>query len=152
MQALAVPTTEEFPTILGTFADGWSDELCLAALDYMDAHRLDTHDPLRVDVVVMLLRIGTEEALGHVTALTGKPITRCPSAMPPWPPKPVAASAGHSPKVQWVIDENPCSEGTAMRGRFEQLRVGRTREQLLARGITARDLCYWQKKNFIRFE
>lgn len=127
----------------------WSLELRLETSAYMAAHRLTPALMLRVDVVLMLLRIGTAEALGRAQELTGKPIRQCPSAVPPWPPRPVAATP-RGPVILSMVP-NPCSPGTDMHRRYAQVTLGRTREQLLSRGVTCRDLSYWQKKGHVTF-
>jgi len=130
-------------------SQGWSAALQLEASSYMAAHRLTAPQMLRVDVVLMLLRINTREALQAAQELTGRAITQCPSAVPPWPPK-RPEDAARGPRVIWLAP-NPCSPTTAMHARYGQVAIGRTREQLLARGVTPRDLSYWGKRGHVKF-
>lgn len=128
----------------------WSTELQFTASAYMVDHRLRAEDLLPVDVVLMLLRIGSPEALEHVTKITGHPITHCPPAVPPWPPKPVAKTKRGPILVR--VEANAYPRQTSMHDRFAKVRLGMTREQLLTRGVTARDIRYWQKNDRIEFE
>lgn len=131
---------------------GWPVQLQLSVDRYVVQHRLDVKKFLPVDLVLILLRIGTKEALERATELTGKPITRCPSGMPPWPPKPTMAPppCSREPVVSRVV-ENPCPPSTDMHRRFATVRKGLTKEQLIARGCQVRDIRYWQNKGHIEF-
>jgi hypothetical protein len=77
--------------------ENWSTELKTKVSEYFAKERIEVRDVLRVDLVLALLRIGTPDAMERVPELTGKAITRCPSGVPPWPPKPVA-SFPHAPR------------------------------------------------------
>lgn len=128
---------------------GWPASLQLALSRYMEGNRIDPRTCLRVDLVLALLRIDTPEALDRVRELTGKLIVKCPSAVPPWPPLPPAAR----PQVPTVtmVGKNDFPSSRPMAARFGQVKKGMTREQLLARGITARDINYWQKNDYLKF-
>ena len=95
----------------------------------------------RADVVLALLRINSDEALRSAEKLLGKPITVCPPAVPPWPPKPPAGST--EPRVTRV-GPNPCTEGGTAWHRYKKIRIGMTKKSLASRGITTRDLCVWK--------
>ncbi len=135
-------------------ARAWSIPLQLAMGAYADAHALPLDALLRVDAVLILLRIADsnatlrEQALERVAELTGKAITRCPSAMPPWPPRPVAR---HPVQVVATARANDCSENTDMHRRYDIVKVGMTREQLLSRGVTVRDISVWVRQGRITF-
>lgn len=131
---------------------GWSADLQLAVAAYAHENRLTTGKFLAVDLVLILLRINHPEAQERVTELVGKPMTRCPSGMPPWPPRPPAGSASRpcEPKVSMVVP-NPCPPSTDMHRRFDLVKKGLTREQLIARGCQVRDIRYWQNKGHLRF-
>jgi len=130
----------------------WPVSLQLAVGEYADAHNLPLNALLRVDAVLILLQIADrdatlrEQALERVAELTGKAITKCPSAVPPWPPRPVAR---HPVQVVAAVQPNDCYENTDMHKRFGTVRVGMTREQLLAHGVTVRDISLWIKKGKI---
>lgn len=127
---------------------GWTYELQTRVATYVVDHGMFSRDMLRVDLVLVLLRIGGEEALQRVAELTGKAITRCPSAMPPWPPKPIQ-SAPRGVVVTKITQPYPGSAGTVMAQRYAGLKLGMTQEQILARGITLRDLRVWKSKGHI---
>lgn len=129
----------------------WSVDLQLAVSDYVVQHCIPVEKLLPVDLVLILLRIDNPEARRRVAELVGKPVTICPSGMPPWPPKPPVMPAGVvEPKVAMVVP-NPCPPSTDMHRRFALVRPGLTREQLIARGCQARDIRYWQNKGHLRF-
>lgn len=102
--------------------------------------------PGRADTVLALLRIGTREALSEAELIVGKPITRCPPAVPPWPPKP-ARSEEHRVVVR--VERNPCLPTTDAFQRFKKIRVGMTEPQVLRRGVTKRDIRRWSKSRAI---
>lgn len=130
---------------------GWPVGLQLAVSEYVQDHQLEPAKLLRVDLVLVLLRVGHPEALQRVAELTGKAITACPSGMPPWPPKPPARSPG-SPAAKIIhVVENPCPPQTDMHRRFGLVKKGLTREQLIGRGVQSRDIRYWQAKGHIKF-
>lgn len=91
-----------------------------------------------VDVLLGLLRLN-EVALAE--RVWGRPVTRCPPGIPRWPPKPARREAAQ-PKVASKASPNPCLNGTAMRSRFEAVRVGMTLPQLMALGLSRRDIRY----------
>ena len=131
------------------FSRDWSAELQLAASAYMADHRLEPAQMLRVDVVLMLLRIGTGAARLEAQALAGLPITHCPAAIPPWPPRPVAKRVKEPVVVSFTGPG--LHAGTAMAERYRQVKRGMTKEQLLARGCTQRDIRYWCAKGRVTF-
>jgi hypothetical protein len=98
----------------------------------------------QADVVLALLRIDTPASLRHAEAFMGHAIVRCPPCLllrtrTPLPNVP------RSPRIVAVVPVNPRMEPLA-RLRFAEFRVGRTEEQLMARGISRRELS-WAKKN-----
>lgn len=104
----------------------------------------------QADLAVALLRVGTPEALDHVQDVLGLRITRCPTAVPPRVPKPVRREAT-GPTLSLVTD-NPCSPRTDAHRRYALVRVGMTREKLLARGVTVRDLKVWANRGWIAWQ
>jgi hypothetical protein len=79
-------------------------------------------------------------------------VTKCPPAIPPWPPKPVS---GHAKGV--VITKRPVAEihGRRMRKttqeRYDRIRLGMSKDQIRARGITTRDLRGWIRRGLLVF-
>lgn len=104
---------------------------------------LGLEEPSRADLVLALLRVNTPQSLAAAEGIVGRPVTRCPPSIPPWPPKPVA-KAPRAPTVRKVA-RNPCLPTTPAFQRYREVRVGMTRDQLLARGITHRDLRKWAR-------
>jgi len=99
------------------------------------------------DLAVALLRVGTPEALDYAGDVLGIRITRCPSGIPPWPPKPVRRKAT-GPRVVSVV-ANPCLPTTQAWQRFRLVRVGMTEDQLRARGISSRDIRVWTRAKYL---
>lgn len=91
-----------------------------------------------VDVVLALLRLNE---VAWAERVWGRAVTRCPPGIPPWPPKPVRRAAA-APKVASKASPNPCLNGTALRSRFDLIRVGMTLPQLVALGLSRRDVRY----------
>lgn len=107
-------------------------------------------DPSDVDVLLALLRINTPESLRCAEDACGLRITRCPSGIPPWPPKPVRREAAQ-PQVGWKATPNPCQPGTEMHDRFERVRIGMDEEKLTRLGFSRRDIRYLAEKGRIRW-
>jgi hypothetical protein len=112
-----------------------------AVTEYLRAHGLAA--PSRADVVLALLRVNTQQSLAAAEGIVGRPVTRCPPAIPLWPPKPVVR-APRAPRVK-AVGRNPCLPTSGAFQRYRTVRVGMTRDQLLARGVTHRDLRKWAK-------
>lgn len=134
---------ELIPAILRMSAD-----LQLRLSDYVARERIPIPRMLRVDLAVALIRIDTAEARMFAQELTGCAITVCPPAVPPWPPKPVAPRH-KGLRVSAVAEDNPCRPSTDAHRRFALVRVGMTKEQLKARGVTQRDVERWCKKRWM---
>lgn len=102
------------------------------------------------DLALALLRVGTSEALDYAGRALGVSITRCPSAVPPWPPKPVRREAAADLRVSRVV-KNPCRPTTGAFQRFKHVKVGMTEEQLRSRGVSTRDLRVWVRAGYVEF-
>lgn len=105
---------------------------------------------MRADRVLELLRDGSREALDEAEKILGKKITKCPPCIPPWPPKPLP----DRPKVLKVVTKNECNHfpGSDAHGRFQSVRIGMTRERLIAAGVLPRDILKWTKEGSIVME
>lgn len=122
---------------------GWPASLQIAVSGYVEEHALPVNALVRADLALILLRINSEEALAALPGLTGCAITKCPSAMPPWPPKPVQ----RAPRLVFTrVEPYSGHVGTEMAQRYSLLKPGMTKEEALSKGITSRDLRYWQDK------
>lgn len=104
---------------------------------------------LRCDVILALLRLGrhSPQHRAEVERLMGRPITTCPPAVPPWPPKPVARD--NRPRVVKRAMPNPCAPSSEAHRKFNTIRVGMTVDQLAARGITRRDVRVWGQRGWL---
>lgn len=106
----------------------------------------------QADVVLALLRARlVPGARAHVEALIGHGIQVGPPCLlyyrtngPPRVKRVVV-------RVTAVVPENPRTEPLARR-RFEEFRVGRTEEQLMARGITRRELTWVRKQGWVSMQ
>lgn len=127
-----------------------SGDLQLRLSDYVVRERIPIPKMLRVDLAVALLRIDTAEARIFAEKLTGCAIQHCPSGLPPWPPKPVAPRHRGS-RVVRVVGDNPCRPSTDAHRRFAQVKVGKSKDQLKALGVTQRDIERWTKKRWMEF-
>jgi len=136
-------------TVIHEKMQGWPVALQLRVSDYCRRMDLRVEGFLTIDLVLVLLRIGGEDALRCVQELTGAVVTKCPTAMPPWPPLPVRLPK-RGPVVSRVLTPNPCA-ASDMRGRYALVKKGMTREQLAAKGVTSRDIRYWKDHDYIEF-
>jgi hypothetical protein len=125
-----------------------SDSIQSILDDYLAGHPTVSALSTRADVVLALLRVNTEETLRCAEELTGLTITKCPDYIPPWPPKPISKL----PREATLTFVDP--EKTYLRemgDRYKQIKVGMTRDQVKARGVTSRDISYWEKKESIKW-
>jgi hypothetical protein len=117
--------------------------------EYLEAHHVRWIEASRADRVLGLLRINTPDSLKAAEELVGRAITRCPAAIPTWPPLPVQ----RVPKRTVVaVGENPCLPGSDGFGYFGQLRVGMTEDQLIQRGIPQRWIRIWTRGGHVTIE
>lgn len=118
-------------------------------MDTIDRYFADHHiDPIRssqADVVMGLLHLGTQEATEMLTEIMGKPITRCPPAVPPWPPKPVK----RAPKERRVARVRARSPHPT--SKLSQIRVGMTEKQIHEMGVSMRDIRYWTERGHVEW-
>lgn len=105
--------------------------------------------PLEVDVALALLNV--EGGRPHAEKMLGLRVTQCPAAIPPWPPRPARREA-RGPSVQSVRQPNPCLPTTDAHRRFALVRVGMTKDKLLAKGVTVRDLRVWQQRGWMTWQ
>jgi hypothetical protein len=132
--------------LINELTKDWPAAIQLEVSAYIERHHLDPQVMLRVDLVLILCRLDGVDARKALAELTGRAITRCPSGMPA--PYAAPAQKKRGSMVVKVHAPNPCT-GVAMRGRYEIVKVGMTRDQLLRRGVTKRDLRYWTDLGYI---
>lgn len=114
--------------------------------EYFAAQGVDPEGVCQADVVLALLRLGDREAAERAL---GRPIERCPPAVPPWPPRPAprAPAAAQVSSVQL----NPCIPTTDAWRRYRLVGLNMTEQQLLSRGVTRRDLTRWTRLGYIEW-
>lgn len=110
---------------------------------------IDWEKITKVDVALALLRVNTRSAIKSAEEILGVPIRQCPPAVPPWPPKAVARNEEFVSRVRKVAHPNPCYPGRDAHRRFALVREGMTEKQLLAKGVTRRDLADWMRKGYV---
>lgn len=123
----------------------WSPAVQSKVASYFRGRSIDPALVTRVDYVLALLSINTRETIQLAEEIIGKAITRCPTVQPPDPRK--STIAARQPVVTMVV-RNPCLPTTPAFQRFKEVKIGRTREQLISRGVTARDLSVWKKAGY----
>ncbi len=120
---------------------------------YFVDNKLREEGCLRVDVVLALLRLNMPESLAEAERLSGVKITVCPSCLKPLPKivSPFISPRPPTPRVSqvnWAAYGHVCGKVGA---RFKQVRVGLTEAQLVARGVTIRDLRIWTNRGAVTF-
>lgn len=105
------------------------------------------------DLVLCLLRLNSPASIHFAELLVGKPIVYGPSFRLSWPSngKP-SVFADRTPRVVYVVDENPRLNKTKAKARFDHFRVGRTLAQLIARGVTRRDIRKAERRGWVKFQ
>ena len=105
---------------------------------------LQARGVFQADLVMVLLSAGTPAARSAAEVLVGRPVTvgrpalSGPSVLEEL--EGLAAPPGPDDRVIVAVVRNPRLPTTPSFQRFRQFRVGRTVSQLLARGVTRRDL------------
>lgn len=127
-------------------------------LDYFRQHGIPEDHVLRVDRVLALLRINTAGSLALVEELLGRPITVCPPAVPPWPPKPVSNAPRAATVLRVRVPKKVQRNGQGLpagsisaksRKNLKSIRRGMTKGQLHAIGISERDVKRWTRTGII---
>ena len=111
----------------------------------------------QADLVLCLLRLNTPRALRHAAKLVGRPITHCPPCLRQLGrrPRAVAAQLPDDRVVIRVRPPAPVERGkrrllcSPMYDRLAKARVGATVAQLVARGITRRDLRIATRRGYL---
>jgi hypothetical protein len=112
---------------------------------YFAQQGVDISQLMKVDVVLALLRMNTSETLRAAEELSGVKVTKCPPDLRPIPPR---ASSGVRCCSIARLESRDSLETVSMR-RYRLLRVGMTRQQAIARGVTVRDLRYWERRGYL---
>jgi hypothetical protein len=116
--------------------------------DYFRQNRVHLPSVCKADVILALLRMGRRP---EAEELLGKPITVCPPAVPPWPPKPVEKPRARGPVVS-KVKRNPFTLGTKAHEKYNRIQVGMTRNQVISKGITYQQVYHWRRDGYLKFE
>lgn len=141
------PARSEFSLGVLEFVSSLPVSLQLQLSAYAEQARLDRSKMGSADLALALLRINSAASLEAFASLTGRTVTHCPPALPPWPPKPVPNRERSEPIVLRKSKEAP--RGEYMERHFRSIRVGMSRQDMLSRGATARDIRYWMTHGYI---
>lgn len=112
----------------------------------------------QADVVFALLRLRDETHFLmldlYISWMVGRPILVCPPCLLHWHHNTVAPSVrlDTSPRITWVVSNNPRQPSTSAALRWEEFRVGRTVAQLRVRGVTRRDVRRARRMGWIKLE
>lgn len=118
---------------------------------YFEFHRIDPGSATSADTVLAYLRINTPLSLRYAEKIMGKKITVCPAAVPPWPPKPVAKKPRDA--VVASVKYRPAKNGKELPRKtvekFSLVKKGMTKNNLMAKGLSKRDVTRWTKSGCI---
>lgn len=94
----------------------------------------------QADVVLALMRIGTNAARRIAESLIGRSITVAPACKFLWRVNGALPSVGRQPMITWVTPKFPALRASKLAKVVCEFRVGRTLEQLRNRGVTRWDI------------
>lgn len=106
----------------------------------------------QADLVLALLRFGTPASRVVAERLVGRPITVCPSCLRRRLSSLTAASSSSSPAITYVLRDPPLRNSTRLQSCYSEFRVGRTRQQLISRGVSRGDIRRCIRRGWIRME
>lgn len=107
----------------------------------------------QADLVLCLLRIGTQTARAFVERLIGRPIqVSRPIELHYRRANDSAPRIVRVPRITHVVPVNPCRKSTRFWSHFSLFKVGRTIAQLIARGVTRREVRLAQRRGWIVVE
>ena len=116
----------------------------MAVEDYFEKNRISRQFAVRADVLLALVRINTPETRAAAETLLGMKVSPLP---PMW------ARENRTPRVS-VIRERSYGRSkrtmpTKTEKRFNLIRVGMTRDQIVKKGVPPRDVSRWTKSGNI---
>lgn len=112
---------------------------------YFKAQGVRAADTCPADWALAAVRMGLYSLAGDVLGVT---VTHCPSAVPPWPPRPVRREP-RGPCVASVAKDPPLPQRVLPK--YRQVKVGMTKEQLRSRGLDGRDIRIWTQRGHIQW-
>lgn len=104
----------------------------------------------QADVVLALLKINSDCARRAVERLVGRPITVCPSCLLIYDYNRSRPKLGSQPVITWVMRSPPLRSSTKIAACYPEFRVGRTREQLVCRGVSRGDIRRAVRRGWIK--
>jgi hypothetical protein len=104
----------------------------------------------QADVVLALIRFGSERAREIAELMIGKPITICPSCLLRYSYNHARPRVSLQPVITWVLPNPPLRQSTKIAHCYSEFRVGRTREQLLYRGVSRGDIRRAVRRGWIK--
>lgn len=121
-------------------------------------HSLDLYDAAeearlsQADLVLTLLRLGGPAALPDVERLVGKPILVLPGVhIRPLPIQPRKRATGPDEARVVRVARNPRLPTTPSFQRYQQFKPGRTIRELIARGVTRKDIRQARQAGWVEF-
>jgi hypothetical protein len=105
----------------------------------------------QADLVMALMKIGTDAARRITECLIGRSIAIGPACLLKWSHNTERPTIGRQPVITRVIAHRPKIKARSRLAQvFDEFRVGRTRAQLLSRGVSRGDIRRAQKRGWIQ--
>lgn len=104
----------------------------------------------QADIVLALLRMGTPRSRCIVEGLISKPIHIAPACRLTWAYNKQSPTVGTQPVITWVTAEAVLRRGTRLALSFPEFKCGRTKSQLLQRGVSNGDIRRALRRGWIR--
>lgn len=104
----------------------------------------------QADIVLALLRMGTPRSRCIIEGLINKPIHIAPACKLTWAYNKQTPSVGTQPVITWVSPFVPLRKGTRLALSFPEFKCGRTKQQLLARGVSNGDIRRAMRRGWIQ--
>lgn len=115
-------------------------------------HSIPAAGLAQADVVLALLRINSSGARQYVEHLIGRPITIGPACLLVYNYNRAKPLLHSQPVVTWVMKNPPLRNSTRIAHSFPEFCVGRTRQQLIMRGVSRGDIRRAVRRGWIRME
>lgn len=113
----------------------------------------------QADLVLCLLRLRDRHSNvrhgveAYITALVGHPISIGPACLLRYRENgPPSVALDRSPRITFVVPDNPRQPSTDAHLRWHEYRVGRTTAQLRARGVKPKDIRLAKRRGWIKLE
>ena len=104
----------------------------------------------QADLVMCLMSIGTEAARRVTECLIGRSITIGPACLLKYSHNTEHPTIGRQPVITRVSARPKIKARSRLARAFDEFRVGRTREQLLSRGVSRGDIRRAQRRGWIQ--